>query len=85
MVNRWSTEQEADFAHVILEELPDPWLDPESLANVNAMFIEETRARLSSIGFGVRQVDQPLTNGPDTPLEPLLRRRSPRLRAFVSA
>jgi hypothetical protein len=23
---------------VILEELPDPWLDPESLANVNAMF-----------------------------------------------
>ncbi len=23
---------------MILEELPDPWLDPESVANINAMF-----------------------------------------------
>jgi integrase len=30
----------------------------------DAQDIEETRARLASIGFGVRQVDQPLTNEP---------------------
>jgi integrase len=56
--------------HVAAKEMGHtPTVFERSYAKVyeDAQDIEETRARLASIGFGVRQVDQPLTNGPETP------------------
>jgi hypothetical protein len=51
--------------HVAAKEMGHtPSVFERSYAKVyeDAQGMEETRTRLSSIGFGVREVDQPLTN-----------------------